>query len=122
GDLSDAHFLRGAPANPMMVDSLDYLTGFPASGTVYTFSQLTVGLDEDQVVDLQIYPNPASDRVQIQSEMPISEFRIVDISGREVLSGEVVNSTIELPSLSSGAYLLQLGHQGKWVNRRLMIE
>ncbi|MDX5427591.1 MAG: hypothetical protein LPK79_05755, partial [Bacteroidota bacterium] len=47
GDLSDAHFLRGAPANPMMVDSLDYLTGFPASGTVYTFSQLTVGLDED---------------------------------------------------------------------------
>lgn len=57
-----------------------------------------------------IYPNPFGDRLQVSSKEVIERFRLTDMSGRVVLSGDVgtQNFSINTPQLDSGHYMLKL--------------
>lgn len=58
---------------------------------------------------LTFYPNPASDVIHIRTEgVDPTSLEIMDLSGRSVFSREINGETsITLPSLSSGTYLLR---------------
>jgi len=66
------------------------------------------------VNEIKIYPNPSSDviTVEVSDGLSSDNFRIVDISGREIMSGDIRLKTsaanIDISSLQSGLYFLIL--------------
>ncbi len=66
---------------------------------------------------VRFYPNPTNGTLQIDSgENPINNWKVFDLQGRVVLQGQK-NNTIDMGSLSSGTYVVQVllenGEQGQ---------
>jgi hypothetical protein len=74
------------------------------------------GLSVDNLRNNQIfhiYPNPASDElnIKIESNLLGSQFRIINTLGQEVRQGELsnLNSTIDISKLPKGSYTMLIG-------------
>jgi hypothetical protein len=81
------------------------------------FVVTTIGLNEIDGTSFNVFPNPVSDLLNIQSDQPITfdgSIRILDIQGREVSSsikveeGEMINKQINVQSLTSGIYFIEV--------------
>jgi len=68
---------------------------------------------------ISIYPNPASEYISISiSDWLFTDkmnYQIIDITGKEVLNGKLLNSEfyIKIDQLASGTYYLVLGYSDK---------
>ncbi|HEX5315549.1 MAG TPA: T9SS type A sorting domain-containing protein, partial [Candidatus Kapabacteria bacterium] len=63
--------------------------------------------------NLQIYPNPASQAISLESQEAGKPVEILDVLGQEVLSGRVPASgrlTLDISSLPAGLYYVSDGH------------
>jgi hypothetical protein len=61
-----------------------------------------------------IYPNPAHERVTIESEKPLGKLVIRTISGQEVFQKDLSGSRkeeINLDKIAPGIYLIQAGNK-----------
>lgn len=67
-----------------------------------------VGVSELEQPLVEIYPQPASNWVRVQAEESIAEWRMVDINGKQVLSGGVIQGPLDISTLASGTYFLEL--------------
>jgi hypothetical protein len=69
--------------------------------------------EEEPRVDVQVFPNPAREAVNIKSEVFIQNapIRLFDALGREVYSKRMTGmaETLDLQSLPAGLYVLQVG-------------
>jgi hypothetical protein len=68
-----------------------------------------VGIEEQNQLQLLVYPNPTSSTLTIENlQGLISNFVVVDASGREVLSGKLEGETnsISIAHLSIGKYTI----------------
>lgn len=64
--------------------------------------------DPKKLKQVRFYPNPTNGALQIDSgENPVNNWKVFDLQGRIVLQGQK-NNTIEMGSLSSGTYLVQV--------------
>jgi hypothetical protein len=73
-------------------------------------------LAEDKV---GIYPNPAKDKLIIQTELPITSLKLFDLQGRMIESYAAQTKQIEVGQLSRGVYMLSInGH----INRKIVLE
>jgi Secretion system C-terminal sorting domain len=90
-----------------------YLRTLTSNGQVlYRAPLLATEIDAAaELSQVQIYPNPATDRVRITSAFPLQEIRMMDGLGRMVLSqrvdGGVAEATLEAGDLPRGLYWLQ---------------
>ena len=73
---------------------------------------------------LIIYPNPATDRINIKSEVFISSIRIYEFTGKEVVNERVNNMyyQVNTSKLESGIYLLMIETEEAGYTKRLVIE
>ncbi len=68
------------------------------------------GIEQTTVNKLNLYPNPTTDELHLNSEEVVKSIRITDLSGKQVLlikpekSGDI---TISVEKLSTGTYILQ---------------
>jgi hypothetical protein len=75
---------------------------------------LSIGIDEERDFQLKIYPNPASDYLEIglPKNWTIGQLYITDLSGRLIqtvsLAGDLGSVSIDVEDLSSGIYTLEL--------------
>lgn len=74
------------------------------------------GIDKIEVKnEIGVYPNPACDIIYVQSRNLGKNigYKITDLSGNQVLSGQIPNNNgkINVGSLSAGAYLLVMGNE-----------
>lgn len=70
---------------------------------------------EDQIAAfITLYPNPAQDQIHIASRVPVtgSQMVIYDISGRAVLADVLKSNSVDVSTLSSGLYFLNLNVEG----------
>ncbi|WP_343664514.1 T9SS type A sorting domain-containing protein [Chryseobacterium mucoviscidosis] len=58
---------------------------------------------------VNIYPNPASDFIKIESKVKIISWEIYDISGKNILKGN--QDRIDIKSLISGSYLININFE-----------
>lgn len=127
GDPQFPYILAGSyygTVSQMDVNSAGSSTS-PAGLTCYTGA--TTGIEESSATLFNLYPNPASDIVNIQFENDSNnEVLIFDISGKIVLS-EIVNSSsdqLDVHALTSGLYILSVKNieTGATEKIRLIIE
>lgn len=77
-----------------------------------------IGLEEAGIANLKIFPNPATDRLNVEwNEAPADEIRLIDLTGRAVKNKAVKRTEqkhhLNVSDLESGIYLLQLRDKGE---------
>ncbi|WP_210516939.1 carbohydrate-binding protein [Hymenobacter terricola] len=65
--------------------------------------------------NLELYPNPATDRLQLRSEQSLagSQFQILDAWGRPVAAGSAAAGRVDVSALPPGVYTLKVSAEGK---------
>jgi hypothetical protein len=78
-----------------------------------TFIVNNVGLEQQESIELQVFPNPALEVVTIHSSSAGigNTYRMLDCYGRNVLEGKLTSqeNNINIQTLANGLYHLQLG-------------
>lgn len=119
--MTPSYYLTGNPANPTMNLTSDFMTlieshldAMPTNGQTYIFTPATtnpVSLDEiNQPSILSIYPNPATDAIQINnpSNVEISTIEFLDVAGRVVKSIKSAAGGISISDLNAGQYFVKI--------------
>jgi hypothetical protein len=128
----DGFSLMGDPANPAWSNMNDeaalstnqHLTETPSNGTVYRFFPLLVGVEETELKPVSIYPNPASDFIQVNRHTEEqSKATIYNSVGQIVWSNTITGMTnrIDLNGFSKGAYILQIENKNTVVTERFIV-
>ena len=64
-----------------------------------------------QSVSLQLYPNPATDRLMFSADMPVQRVQVFDMTGRMVMSS--TGTELDVSTLPAGLYMLRaMGETG----------
>jgi N-formylglutamate amidohydrolase len=79
--------------------------------------------DKNKEVPLyQIYPNPASDFITVESDVNVFEMRFYNAIGQELLEREMyTGGRIDIGDLESGLYFIQLINEDGLLNTEMMI-
>jgi len=110
--VKESLWVGGNPASPVVGTRFDTLDGFPANGTVYRFKgkSVTTGVRElrEKVSEVSVYPNPASDKLNIKTTEPVKYYLLVDQLGRisRFRSSQGSYTTIPLVDFEAGLYFL----------------
>jgi hypothetical protein len=72
------------------------------------------GVSDDTAAMLSVYPNPASDRLQVESTASIESYEIYSITGALLRHATVGQNsfTLDLEALPTGTYLLKTTSEG----------
>ena len=75
-----------------------------------------VGIDENALENIVIYPNPATDKIAVEMNSDQS-YRLTDLSGRLISEGELVKGVnwIGLSTLPKATYELVIGGRSYWI-------
>jgi len=83
------------------------------------------GSDVVEVLDLEhlvnIYPNPAQDWIQIESDLVWETIRVVDVNGSQVMEINSFDNNISIRDLNSGHYQLMFINKDKMGTKKLTI-
>jgi hypothetical protein len=108
-------------------NELLFSTGVGTSGIPFQVFQAdaTLGLaDAIQDSQMVIYPNPASNILNIEGIPYDSSIRIVDILGKTVFHHQSLKDTsaiLDLAAFANGIYLLQLQNNGAVITKKFVI-
>lgn len=86
--------------------------------TICIEGNFNVGVEEDAMTQVRVWPVPASDEVRFSSNGAYASYIVIDLQGRAVLSGtkrDAVNNALRIGSLEAGTYMLLL--DGRSVGR-----
>lgn len=90
-----------------------------------TFAQGPVlGVHENSIAGLKIYPNPVSNgKLFISSDLNAEKsVSIYDVLGKQVVKTKIENETINVSNLNAGVYIVKITEDGKTATRKLVIK
>ena len=79
----------------------------------------TASVDDQNQLDISIYPNPTSDIVYIDGNYTQIKVVVYDILGKQVMKESITNS-IDISQLEKGVYILQLSDGVKLTTQRII--
>ena len=124
----------GLPANSVLsmgisnsskIDNTGLNSTLSGGSTTLTVVRNLTGLNESSLFNsIQLFPNPASTMVTLQSDVKgFVSYSICDIVGRIVVKGEFTTSKIvDLSDLSKGTYLVRLENGSDVTYKKLILE
>ena len=82
-----------------------------------------VNIDENQISYLELFPNPANNLININLKNNlISNYEILDISGKVLISDSFLNETqINSSDLKNGIYIIRVVNDFKSFSKRITI-
>lgn len=86
---------------------------------------VTISVDENEINGFNVYPNPANDVLSIElTNADKAEWSLVNTTGQTVLNGSTtgVETTIDVSTLSSGMYILQVRTENALSTEKVIIE
>lgn len=106
-----------------------YLARLTSQGQeLYVHDSVSVGIEPPLLQSsFQIYPNPASDQVIIESENQIDEISFLDLSGRKLLShvpdfGHTRSVSLALDALEPGLYFVRIKSGNRYGTQKLLLK
>src|SRR5690606_8384300 len=92
----------------MQAGSYDcYTTSTDGCSTYAGAVSLNLTVQQNIIQTIEVYPNPTSSMLYINSEDEVLSAQIIDISGK-VISATIQNNAVKVNHLSNGFYTLQL--------------
>lgn len=122
------------------MDVLEYLTAKPDQGihryyvtAVYDDGEsipsnivefVLVGVTDEAYADIELFPNPASDFITINSSKEIEEIELFDFTGKRLRKLSIKNKSaqVNVSDINSGVYLLKLMTSKGITYHRIIIE
>ena len=107
-----------------------YVTGFGTSSGDYTLNiacEDVLDITENDFVDINIYPNPASDKVTISNPglLELETISVYDLKGRLMIKNNmegIESITIDTSILQSATYMIVIESKYRNIIKRLLIE
>ena len=100
-----------------------YFTNFAGSSSgdivVKRSAVLNLSMEENNVLAISVYPNPAANEIFLETESELS-FRMYNVSGQIVKSGTTA-SRINVSDLPEGMYILQMNVNGSLQIERILV-
>lgn len=94
----------------------------PTMGEYLHFIENTLSLEENRMSSLKVTPNPAQNRIQINTEKEIESLSITDYYGRIVLNiNQIETNTIDLGELPNGTYQVIYEIDQKYYYHKMII-
>jgi hypothetical protein len=84
------------------------------------YRELAVGIAESELANINVFPNPTSDRLFIKTDEPVS-VRMSSLIGNVVYTGKNITS-IDCSGFSAGMYLLTIESKGKYFTSKVQID
>ncbi len=78
------------------------------SAALYSLVSNTLGVDDFNLVQNQVYPNPAGEILTIESKVALEKIEIYDYLGKKVYEDVLANKKINISEFSKGVYILKL--------------
>ena len=79
----------------------------------------TAGVDDQNQLDISIYPNPTSDIIYIDGNYSQLKAVVYDILGKQVMN-EPITDHIDISQLDKGVYILKLSDGAKLTTQRIL--
>ena len=70
--------------------------------------QLFLSTDTVTLESIVLYPNPVSNQISWQSQIPAKEVQVIDLSGKVLVNSQPVNSSIDVSTLAPGVYIVKI--------------
>ncbi len=84
---------------------------------------MTLNTHNTTLTNISIYPNPAHDKIFIQSESKIDHVECYDLFGKLMpITYDVISQKVTFNHISSGVYLLKMESAGSFRMERIVIE
>lgn len=112
--------LKDANGNLLIESDGNYGSGFTEA-----FSRGAMGVDEQQLAEVNIYPNPSKGIVNLNSDKNIDNVKVFDITGRLVKTINRVDSNktiVDLTSFATGTYVIKIETGKKVVTKKVIIK
>ena len=111
-DQADFYVLSNDPCNIMSEDELDDNFQIPSFGQAldFTLNVASLNVNSFDLASFSAYPNPVKDVLNINYTPEISEAKIYNLLGQEVISKSVKSADFKLDvsTLSAGTYIVKL--------------
>ena len=104
--------------NTVTLTVIDY-NGNTSTCDALVTVQAGLDINEFSLNDLNIYPNPSSDIINISSNFDDLSFIIYDLLGKKVYQGKTTN-TINISSLNDGVYFIEFSTENKKTLRKII--
>ena len=85
-----------------------------------TVCENSTAIKELEVIDIQLFPNPVTDRLFIKTEVKIDQLTIFDTAGRAYLQKNNPSKIVNLSNLYPGIYLIKIAFGDQIYSRRIM--
>jgi len=92
-----------------------------SASSSYTFTSSVLGTNNQAT--MSIFPNPASTQVTI-SQVPVgATFKMIDLTGKVIMTAVVNNSTqlLDVSHLSNAMYFIQVENEGVVTTQKVII-
>ncbi len=82
-----------------------------------------LSINENRLSDVSLYPNPASGIVNIKTQMQGSkQIGVFDILGKQIMNTTITNNELNISSLKSGVYFVQVSQNNNTVTKKLVVK
>jgi len=83
----------------------------------------TAGVEENTSIDLNIYPNPASENATISWNNEVNTLQIINAQGQVIAQENVANTnSFQVTDLATGSYFVQLSYNNNTTTKKLIIQ
>lgn len=115
----------GGQGSVLAIDGWDFTdpTGI-LPGECYADCFDAVNVAEHNTIDVRLFPNPANDKITIETSAEISQLSLFDISGRQIEKHENISAkqfSIEVSQYDPGTYLLYVETQKGRIVRKVVV-
>ena len=92
--------------------------------TVYSYEQaaneVTVGVEENNLTKISIYPNPAKDLLNIANLQNVRSVEVMDLTGKVVIKQNENFKSIDINKLNPGVYFVKVNSGNSSVTRKFL--
>jgi beta-glucanase (GH16 family) len=89
---------------------------------VKVYQEATAGIPDNLSLDIQLYPNPAKDRVTIKTQQNIDSIELYNLLGSKIDIDLSSDNSFSVNDLPSGMYFLKIYSDAAVNTKRLLIE
>jgi hypothetical protein len=94
---------------------------YPSNKSTIWKTVNSVNISNNQLLNLKIYPNPASEYIHVSAVEPITKITLFDLSGQLIISETGNINRINIKGIKSGSYIISVQTANNIFNQRVVI-
>lgn len=108
---------------PIFVDAFISISGMGQQRQVLSKNFSTLGLENNTINNLVLYPNPSNGEFTVSGEFAKGAVEVIDLAGRTVYSSDITSgSSVKLNDVKSGMYTVKVIADGKASVQKITIK